>query len=539
MRSPAVALAWEFWGRHRWGLAGVVALVTGFAAYCAAVPVSRQSASGSSIWFLIALCYVIGVFAYGFEARLETADSGFPARLFVLPVRTSVLVGWPMLQGIAAAVLLWLAWDTLVLRPCGITTPAWWAVMLAAAVATSQALVWLPFGLPWLRIVVLVAALIAMVRAPAILALVGGPFTTLGTEGSALSLCAATLILSAFLLARAGVARARRGDSPDWTWVVRSPRVAGGSGRERLPFASAMQAQVWFEWRLRGRGFVVTVTIVVAVLMAVGLLLERRSTRADLGLIFLLMPPLIAAYWGSVMGSPGESIRSTALTAFAATRPLDNASLVVAKFRAATRAAAVTWAVVLAATAGWLALTAEYDKLSLAWEASVERHGAERVIGFCVLLLVGLVLGTWRALVANLWVGLTGRAWMVPAQTIVMSLLVLYGLAEWVHWDSDPARRARLLEWLPRVAAAVVVVKLLVAGWLLRVLCGRGKVEAITAGRLLGGWVLAAITLFALLVWVVPSGLVPVYGLALGVILFLPLARLAVAPLALAWNRHR
>jgi hypothetical protein len=45
--------------------------------------------------------------------------------------------------------------------------------------------------------------------------------------------------------------------------------------------------------------------------------------------------------------------------------------------------------------------------------------------------------------------------------------------------------------------------------------------------------------LFALLAWLVPSGLVRVGYLALGVALVVPLTRLLVAPLALAWNRHR
>src|SRR5579871_6324540 len=120
MSTPALALAWELWWRHRLGLVGVVALVAGFAGYCAAETVTGRFASVSSIWFVMGLSYVIGVFAYGFEARLEVAESGFPARLFVLPVRTWVLVGWPMLQGVAAAVLLWLAWDGLVLRAAGV-----------------------------------------------------------------------------------------------------------------------------------------------------------------------------------------------------------------------------------------------------------------------------------------------------------------------------------------------------------------------------------------------------------------------------------
>ena len=167
MNAPAAALAWEIWWRHRRGLAGVAAVVAGFASYCAAVPVTAQFAAVSSIWFVMGLCYVVGVFAYGFEARLETAESGFPARLFVLPVRTAVLVGWPMLQGVAAAVGLWLAWGGPVLRPTGVETPRWWAALLAAGVAVSQAMVWLPFGVPWLRLVVPTFALTVLVRATA------------------------------------------------------------------------------------------------------------------------------------------------------------------------------------------------------------------------------------------------------------------------------------------------------------------------------------------------------------------------------------
>lgn len=536
MNTPAAALAWELWWRHRLGLAAVGALVAGFAAYCAAEPVTGQFASVSSIWFMMGLAYAIGVFAYGFEARLEAAESGFPARLFVLPVRTRVLVGWPMLQGMAAAVLLWLAWDGLVLRPCGVETPRWWAVMLAAAVATSQALVWLPFGLPWLRLVVMVAVLIAFVRAPAVLALFGDPLTDPAT---ALTVVAAALIPTAFLLATLGVARARRGDSLGWTWTVPAVRRSAEPARERRPFASALRAQVWYEWRLRGRGYVVTVAAVVAVLAAVALLLEHRSSRANFGLVFLFIPPLIAGLWGSVMGSPGESIRSTALTAFAATRPLDNAAMVRAKFRAATLTAAAAWAFVLLTTAAWLSLTDGYDKLSQVWEGAVERRGVEYATGFCVLFGAVLVLGTWRALVANLWVGLAGRTWMVPAHSFVVSVLAFQLLAEWVLWDSDPVRREKLRVWLPRVMVATVGVKVLVTAWLLWVGVRRGQVKPAAAGKLFVAWALAAAGLFAALAWVVPPSLVTVYGLALAVALFLPLARLAGAPLALAWNRHR
>src|SRR5262249_1064688 len=113
------------------------------------------------------------------------------------------------------------------------------------------------------------------------------------------------------------------------------------------------------------------------------------------------------------------------------------------------------------------------------------------------------------------------------------------GLAEWVTWDSDPARQARLADIVPRLAAAAVVVKLLLAGWLLRSLHRRGEGEAATARRLIGGWLAAAVVLFSVLSSFVPSSLLSASSLALCVILFLPLARLAAGPAALAWNRCR
>ena len=205
----------------------------------------------SSMWFVMGLCYVIGVFAYGFDGKLESAESGFPARLFLLPVRTWVLVGWPMATGRrVVAVLLWLAWDRLVLRPSGVETPAWWAAMLAAVVATSQALVWLPFGLPWLRLLVMIGTLTALVRAPAILAVAGERFTDPETQNS---------VLGAFAVAaRSGLVPGRvgRGRSRS-AWRRRGLVVARGDPFRSIavpapglrPFSSAMRAQVWYEWR--------------------------------------------------------------------------------------------------------------------------------------------------------------------------------------------------------------------------------------------------------------------------------------------------
>src|SRR4051794_8198657 len=160
MHSSITALAWQHWWRHRLGLALVLLCLLGFAALFQFQPFGRpQPAQGylTSLLFVVALLYVVAVFAFGFETKLETRESCYPARTFTLPVRTVVLVGWPMLQGMAAVTVLWTVWVELVLLPTGIE-PAWWVRILvpAAGVAVLQALIWLPFGVDWLRVVLAV-----------------------------------------------------------------------------------------------------------------------------------------------------------------------------------------------------------------------------------------------------------------------------------------------------------------------------------------------------------------------------------------------
>jgi len=52
-------------------------------------------------------------------------------------------------------------------------------------------------------------------------------------------------------------------------------------------------------------------------------------------------------------------------------------------------------------------------------------------------------------------------------------------------------------------------------------------------------WDAAVIALYALLAWLLPTLLFRTYFLALVAMLAVPLARVAAAPLALDWNRHR
>jgi hypothetical protein len=128
---------------------------------------------------------------------------------------------------------------------------------------------------------------------------------------------------------------------------------------------------------------------------------------------------------------------------------------------------------------------------------------------------------------------------MVPTHMILIALAGLQLLVQWAFSTSDLARRDSFKQALPWIFSGAVVLKLLLAGLVLRIGLRRGVLERGTAARLFGTWFLAAVLLFAFLAWLVPSTLVSRFWLAVGVVLFLPLMRPSVAPLALSWNRHR
>jgi hypothetical protein len=544
VHAPAIALAWEFWRRHRFGLSGTVGFVAAFVVVCAVNPLRPELATANSIWFGMGLCYAIGVFAYGFDGKLEAAESGFPARLFVLPVRTSLLVAGPMIQGVFVTVLLWLAWSWFVLRPSGVETPLWAAVLLAAGVAVSQALVWLPFGVPWLRLAVLIAALLGLLRAPAIVALAGGRYADPDMQSTILFILGGSLLPVAFLLAYCGVARARRGDTYTSQRPRRSLASSPSAGWPARPFPSAMRAQLWYEWRARGRAFVLIIAFLLAILASLSAVVERHPDRqTNYGVLFLIIPILVAANYAPVAGTSGTSglgVRwRSGLSAFAATRPLSNSAFVLAKCRAAGVMTAAAWAFVLVALFLWLAYTGGYRDLERMWGAATAKVGAEKATALGALLLLGPVLLTWRILVAGLWTGLTGRPWVAHAQLVVVAVVVLQGMYEWTTWQADPDRRDRILDALLWVAGGAVAVKLLLAGGALSILRRRREVGARAAVQLLAVWLLATASLFALVVWLTPPEVAPGSGLALGSALAVPLARPLAAPLALAWNRHR
>jgi hypothetical protein len=254
----------------------------------------------------------------------------------------------------------------------------------------------------------------------------------------------------------------------------------------------------------------------------------------------LLTPPFMAAFVAAAVSkSNPDGSDAYGLTPFTATRPLSSVSLIVAKLKATIWSAVAAWMLVIVAIPIGVRLSGTLP-LVIEWmHRLVEIAGRPRAIVFALLVLVGLVASTWKQLVKSLYIGMSGREWLVKTSVFVALafLSVIVPVAHWVFHSR--ILMAMLWNTLPWILAVLVCVKLSAAVWIAmrlhdsRLLSDR----AILIGAIC--WDVAVFALFALFVWLVPSLLFRGYFLALVAILAVPLVRVSAAPLALAWNRHR
>jgi hypothetical protein len=535
MHSVARAFAWDFWRRQRL----VVALVLGY--LLALVLLVNVFPSGTfdpgaiaqlCIPLAFVLPHIIALFAHGDQADLVARESGYPRRAFTLPVRTSALVGWPMLLGGAAVALFWLTVAGLVLRAAGWAVPLLWpAVFLAALLAWVQTLAWCPFPFRFARILV-AGPLLGGMAAGAILA------PMFGVSQALLLAVSAGLIPAAYLTALAGVARARRGDLPSWGWPAFGQRTRrAGPCR---PFASAAEALLWLEWQRRGFALPLMLGLVLPAHLA---LLDSITApgSAVLGLVALvvdiaLMSPVAGTFQGN---SDPSSHKVAALPPFLAARPVRTAEIIAAKLRVAARTTALTWGLMVLALLAVLPFCTAGKVLVRGTRWLVETEGVK---GWALVLLIalGLPLLTWKWLVNQFWAGLSGRRWILLAMAlgIPVGVTVLALFSAW--FVTHPDAQGSVLDAVPWAIGLALLLKLgagaLVGGLLLR----RGLLGPRALTTFAVAWVAAAGGLTGLSFWLMPPEVYsPAVVAGAAILLVLPLVRLGLAPLALDWNRHR
>jgi hypothetical protein len=535
MRSPAQAIAWEFSRRHGRGAVAIVTYFVGLGLFRLVMRARGQAIELDELQMALVLTipmttafiYFLAVFSFGLGGDLAARQSMFPARFFALPVTTADLTAWPMVYGCAVIVTLWAAIRLIGPWPSTVHVPGIWPGLLAASLlAWTQALTWMPYPVPGLRVIATILWLGA-IDTIVILAMHfhAGEFVML-------ALLAPNVPL-AYVVARRAVARSRRGDIPDWSRRMRGDGVRGyGTRAASRRFRSAADAQTWFEWRRHGRRLPALVAILLP--FEAVLLFTFRDTPAlvlETVLAMLATPAFMA-------GFVAASVSDSSLQGFAGTRPMSTAVLTASPVRAASWSTGATWMLVCVAVPLALVASGTLPIVIERARATQTVFGTPRSIAILLGGFVGFVLWTWKRLVQGLYLGLTGREWLIKGYALLtLSLLTLVGPVLWLAGN----RRIISAVWdgLPWIFGVLVALKMAAVCWtgvrLFRQRLVSDRALVIGAAC----WTASVFVLDAVFVWFVDTPYVPHYMLMLMAILAVPLARISAAPVALASNRHQ
>ncbi|MEW6303831.1 MAG: hypothetical protein AB1705_10195 [Verrucomicrobiota bacterium] len=475
--------------------------------------------------------------------------TGFPARLFTLPVSTALLVTAPMLFGIALLLAVYVLWAKLILAPLNRELPIGWpSLYLATAMICYHAVVWSLARFRVARLIVLG---------------VGGAFFQLAWiafrndfERALLPwipghlpvrpvLCAILVVIGvvAFLIAWASVEFQRRGGSGEWPgWHSLIETAADTLPQHQRRFASPAAAQFWFEWRRHGVLLPLATACVLFIIMAPAPFIApiKAGTTALLFGWILAVPFLLAFVLGKGLGKPDLWSNEPDVPLFLATRPLGASQWIGAKMKAAAVATLCSWLILVAMTAVWLWVWCDAAILRQFWTALRAFH---LTTVFHVALAAGVILIlTWRLLVGSLYLGLSGKTWLLDLTACGVFLAIFGSLFGTIPFFQDPMlfhELQRHIDWLPWLLAALLGVKILAALALGTHAHRRGLLTPQTAGRYLAVWLLATVVLLLGACLLARVDDRHRWTLILLALLAVPLLRISIAPLALALNHRR
>jgi hypothetical protein len=543
-------MLWEIWGRRK----------SNFAFHAAALLVSLFC-----VWWLqhgpsdiahgVLLLVLVGCFlgayldlltCFGYiETDARKVQVGFPGRLLLKPVSTLRLVLTPMLFGGAAVVSVLLLWNKLVVQPlcpAGAIGPLWLGGVILSFFWWMQALAW---SIP------LIAGRSLMVVMMAVIHLLAGLWPLMPVNilsGWQWPMLAVSLV-SAVLAAWAGLRLVRQGrwEGPSAISLFWRHWHPARAGARRKKFGSAFRAQFWLEWRRQGWLLPGLAGAMAFLMLPVIFVIQKDMAEAGEGDKFrtitvglmLIFPIVFASSMGANMARFDSLQSANALPIYIAVRPMTNGGFVIAKLAMALASSVLTWLIMLATAGFWLAILNPGALIPHGPMASL--YGFVAVVIGCLPALLLLILFTWKSLIGGIGAGLTGRRWVIVLFTFwkLISVLGLVALVTAAKLNGN--FKELLLHWLSPLLIAGLVGKIALATaafvWGLR----RNAITAGGIGWIAGGWSVCGLFvtgytgLFCLLIHQSDLWLC----LALAGFMILPLADLAIAPLALAWNRHR
>ncbi len=493
--SPGLAIARQLWWRHR--REAFAALILWLALVAVAPPLFGWVALPYAI--AGSLLPLIGVFGFFMNALLfvdhvGNFTSGYPRRMFTLPVPSRTLVIWPMLYASAIVAFLWVVTASLIYRPLGFHTPLVLpALGLAALMAWFQAISWSPLRPVWLRLV----AAIGVVGVLGGIAL-GLLHDWIRLHGifphAAVGAILMVLLAAAYPLALAGVASDRMGEAwRVWPEGPRVPLLRQASRSERRPFRSPAQAQLWYEWRNHGLLLPIAVAGILVLLIATSAVAAQADgarTLDNLLILVLTMPIWLAGSVGIVVArfTPFWIKDQGAAIPFLAIRPISSNRLVAAKWKAAALSALAAWVVTLVTASVVELAVNHFGTLSDLWHDWHARFPGGRALAVLALGAYLMPVLLWKQLTDFTPMGLSGRPWIEGVTSILVTIPLMMVVAALIWFPLHPRDLPRFLATLPLLVTLGITLKLAVASWAFNAALRQGLMARRDVAAILTAW---------------------------------------------------
>jgi hypothetical protein len=544
MRRPMQALAWQFWAINRGGwlltlgavpvCAILAQLIVRTTSVSEVVHVVSSLVMVSSMLLALALC--------DFTDRDPRGGfAGFPRRLFLVPMRTALLVLCPMLCAVAGLVGLYIAWAVLIIRPLGMQIEiAWPAVLLATVSVVFQTIIWSLSGFRVARIVVMCVAACMLTTVACL------PLVLASSEWPPQSIELMNGLACCDFAAVSTVGIQRRGGARGWNILsFVTDAWSRAMRRQSKPFASEQRALFWMEWRRNGR--ILPSTVLFLLLLIIGPIGALNGHAADVtawtALWLFLIPILLAAIIGKGFAKPDLWTLDLALSPFSSIRPITPADMIAAKIKCAVCGTLLAWGILLAVGPLWIGLAGNLHTLNQVGAFARQIYSQRSLNLISILTFVVGILLTFSFMINALWIGLCGQTRLfysaASASILVFTTLaILIGcLVEDADWQAISL--VRIVPWLPWVLAGLFLAKVWTAAWTVREILRRKLARHRTILAYACLWFVATGLLVGT-AWILASQVPWIRNLLmLLAMLAIPLARIGAAPLALARNRHR
>ncbi len=353
-------------------------------------------------------------------------------------------------------------------------------------------------------------------------------------------------IVFSYCVTTVGVSRARCGERiPSlgiWNWLTRQLEMLAISRKEPSRFRTAIEAQFWYEWRLKGLVLPCLTSVVLLIVALSGLASWFRDQHSlvpfyevvlFLGGFISLLAILAGLFLGlevnvaqggqrkSQIGDTIADHQFESMGSFLGSRPIDSFEFARAILRTAAQSGSIAWLI-------WFTGFCVY--LLIMWNnEQFPRSFAPEKIGVVYFPLT--ILGIWIALTHMAIIGLTGRCtkFLFPIIGLFIGFLLLQGMIQKFIGDSALVafQSACLL------GGSTLIVFAAIWAYYQAMRCGHLSSRALMrAAAVSFGIALGAILLL-------PSKLDWVAYPTIGTIAALAVMPVALMPLAIAWNRHR